>query len=202
MAWRFFTAGGVVQTGEYGELAANAVTSAKILDGTIVNADIAAATITNAKLATPGIVVQMVNTQTGAMTTGATQLPYDNSIPQNGEGDEYMTLAITPKNAANILVIEVVWFGSTNAPNNLSVALFVGSTAAALAATQVVIPTANYGATLPLTHKVTAGVTTGLTFKVRAGGEVSGTTTFNGSAAARRFGGVASSSITITEYTP
>ena len=76
MAWRFFTAGGVAKTGEYVELAANAVTSAKILDGTIVNADISAsAGITNAKLATPGWA------KLGTFTINANSLTYT-SIPQ------------------------------------------------------------------------------------------------------------------------
>ena len=38
-----------------------------------------------------------------------------------------------------------------------------------------------------------------ITFKVRAGANAAGTTTFNGTGGARRMGGVAASSITITE---
>ncbi len=53
--------------------------------------------------------VQVVNTETGAVATGTTVMPADNTIPQNTEGDEYMTLAITPTNTNNKLLIEVEW---------------------------------------------------------------------------------------------
>jgi U3 small nucleolar RNA-associated protein 20 len=49
-------------------------------------------------------------------------------------------------------------------------------------------------------HYMTAGTTSSTTFRVRAGAAGAATTTFNGTAGARKFGGVASSSITITEY--
>ncbi|BCU95174.1 MAG: hypothetical protein CM15mV8_0180 [Caudoviricetes sp.] len=42
-----------------------------------------------------GKLLQQVHTQTGAVNTGTTIFPEDDSIPQNTEGDEYMTLSIT-----------------------------------------------------------------------------------------------------------
>ena len=53
--------------------------------------------------------VQVVNTQTGAVDTGTTAMPCDDTIPQNTEGDEFMTLAITPTSATNKLKIDVVF---------------------------------------------------------------------------------------------
>ena len=47
-----------------------------------------------------------------------------------------------------------------------------------------------------------AGTTSETTFKVRFGGNASGTMTFNGRLGSRKYGGVFASSITITEYTP
>jgi len=149
-----------------------------------------------------GKVVQMKNVQTGAVATGTTVVPDDDTIPQITEGNEYMTLAITPTNASNILLIEVTWFGNGDiADSIIIVSLFVGTTADALASVAGQVP-ANYRRTVTFTHKVTAGVTTELTFRVRAGLHASGTTTFNGTGGARKYGGVAASSITITEYTP
>jgi hypothetical protein len=40
--------------------------------------------------------LQVVNTTTGAVATGTTVMPFDDTIPQSGEGDQYMSLAITP----------------------------------------------------------------------------------------------------------
>ena len=55
--------------------------------------------------------VQVVNTETGAVATGTTNAVADNTIPQNTEGDEYMTLAITPTNTNNKLLIQgSKWF--------------------------------------------------------------------------------------------
>jgi len=55
-----------------------------------------------------GFVVQMVSTQTGALQTDTTTIPADDTIPQNTEGFEVMTLAITLKSATNKLEIDVV----------------------------------------------------------------------------------------------
>jgi hypothetical protein len=63
-----------------------------------------AATFKNA-----GDVVQVVNYQTGAVATGSNVNPitYDDSIPQNNEGDEYLSLTITPTSASNQILIFV-----------------------------------------------------------------------------------------------
>lgn len=146
-----------------------------------------------------GDMVQMVNTQTGAVNTGTTVMPFDNTIPQNTEGDEYMTLAITPTSATNKLLIEVEAFVGSTASQRMSVALFQDSTASALAATSEFHPNVNTMEAVSLRHYMTTGTTSSTTFKVRIGGDGAGTTTFNGVSAGRIFGGVCASSITITE---
>jgi hypothetical protein len=148
----------------------------------------------------PGKVVQVVNFQTGAVATGTTTIPTDDTIPQITEGNEYMTLAITPTNASNILMIQVVGYVYSTVNSEITHALFVGNTANALAAVSS-YALAGITRTLGLTHSVVAGTTSALTFRVRLGADAAGTTTFNGYNGTRRFGGVASSSITITEYT-
>jgi len=148
-------------------------------------------------------VVQMVNEQTGAVATGSTSMPYDDTIPQITEGDQYLSLAITPTNASNVLLIEVNGFFALNTGNYLTVGLFVVGTANALAATMNISDAVNRPFQQSFTHKITAGTTSALTFTVRAGlGSGSGTVTRNGAGGSRVFGGVASTSITITEYTP
>ena len=174
------------------------VSSSMITDATILNADIgAAAAIATTKLGA-GAIVQVVNVTTGAVATGTTVMPEDDTIPQKTEGDEYMTLAITPTHASNILKIDVIFYGNTSALRSMSVALFKDAVAGALAATASVV-TADQPDTPTLTHWVAAGGTSEITFKVRAGPNAAGTTSFNGNGGARRYGGVASSSITITE---
>ena len=144
-------------------------------------------------------VVQTVNTQNGGAGSGTTAIPWDDTIPQNTEGDEYINRSITPKNTNNILHIDVTLVLSNNAATVQTAALFQDTTASAIAAAGVYIDTADKGYTLTFKHKMVAGTTSATTFKVRSGGQ-SGTTTLNG-AGSRKYGGVSASSITITEYT-
>jgi len=146
-----------------------------------------------------GGVVQIVNTQTGAVATGTTTTPLDDTIPQNTEGNQYMTLAITPKATTNRLKIEVQFVYAHSTGVHVTVALFQDNTANALAAVVDGTGVADAMSPVSLVHYMTAGTTSETTFKVRAGG-VSGTLTFNGRAGARIDGGVLASSITITEY--
>ena len=147
-----------------------------------------------------GSVVQVVNFQTGAVATGTTVIPHDDSIPQITEGTEFMTLAITPKNTSNLLKIDVVMHVTMNGANYMISALFQDTTASALAAINVSLAQgANWTNSLSYTHYMTAGTTNATTFKVRGGPNGSATFTFNGQSGGRIYGGVAASSITITE---
>jgi len=143
--------------------------------------------------------IQWVNTQTGAVATGSTVMPDDDTIPQITEGNEYMTLAITPTNAANTLLIDVVINFSCNYDEAVMLALFQDATAGALAAETVYATSTGNRYTTHFTHKMTAGTTSATTFRVRVGASTAGTITFNGYSAGRRLGGVMASSITIRE---
>ena len=150
---------------------------------------------------TAGTIIQIVNFTTGASATGTTQMVGDDTIPQNDEGDEYMTLAVTPTNSSNKLIINVranvIHTGTAGAHYG---ALFQDSTANALAtAWAAKNATANNPTMLVIDHYMTAGTTSETTFKFRSGISVSGTTTFNGVTGSRFFGGSFASSITITE---
>lgn len=144
--------------------------------------------------------LQIVNVTDSAFATGTTVMVNDDTIPQNTEGDEVMTLAITPQSATSKLKIDVTYFGASNSAGGvgMAVALFQDSTADALASIMQQTSGANETVAISFTHFMTSGTTSATTFKVRGGG-LAGTHTFNGAAAARIFGGVASSSITITE---
>jgi hypothetical protein len=150
-----------------------------------------------------GVAVQEVNIKDGEVATGATAMVYDDTIPQNTEGDEYMSLSITPKSATNTLNIVVSGaFSNSVASNFFFLALFKDSTVDALTAVAGTNSQLDaMASTFTLTYSMVAGTTSPVAFKLRAGG-ASGTTTFNGVAGVRRFGGVYDSSITITEVTP
>ena len=156
-------------------------------------------TLTSAEMPA-GSVVQVVNYQTGAVATGTTQFLHDDSIPQITEGNEFMTLAITPNSTSNKLKIDVVMYCTQNGANYMMSALFQDTTASALAAINVPLAqAANWTNSLSYTHYMTAGTTNATTFKVRGGANGAATFTFNGQTGNRIYGGVAASSITITE---
>lgn len=146
-------------------------------------------------------VQQKLSSITGAVATGTTVIPFDDSIPQSGEGDQYMSLAITPKSATSTLKITVVWNGTNSnvGPDGMIIALFQDSTADALAAATNIIFGAGNNVQVILVWEMTSGTTSATTFKVRAGSGSVGTTTFNGFSGGRIFGGVLASSITIEE---
>ena len=145
-------------------------------------------------------VIQVVNVQDGAVATGTTVIPEDDTIPQNTDGDEYITLAITPTNASNTLKIEVVANISHSAGGEIGAWLFQDSAADSLGGATAYQSVAAHFNNIKFTHYMTAGTVSATTFKVRCGCPNSGTTTFNGEGGVRRYGGVMASSITITEY--
>jgi hypothetical protein len=151
-----------------------------------------------------GTTLQTVFFETGALATGTTTIPFDDTIPQQTEGDQYMSLAITPKSATSKLLIDVVFMcaTSTGSASAIAVVIFQDATANALAVGWVGSPTPGTALSLSFRHTMTSGTTSSTTFKVRAGGAAAGTTTFNGANSGRFFGGTMASSIVIREVLP
>ena len=147
----------------------------------------------------PGETVQVRRTQTGAYATGTTTIPIDDTIPQNTEGTEVMTQAITPRSSLNKLLIEHIGFYGHDATGTVGAAIFKDSTASALAVMGSTIPVSTYIATIAVAHLMTAGTASSTTFKIRAGSGNAGTLEFNGAAGIRRYGGVAASSLQVAE---
>lgn len=169
-------------------------------NGQVLTADSTAST--GLKWSTPSAkVVQIVNTQSQTTSTGTGTIPSDGSIPQITEGDQYMTLAITPTSASNILLIDVVAISAAGSDTIQTTALFQDSTANALAACSGLIAGTDKIFNMAFKYKMTAGTTSSTTFRVRIGGNA-GTTTFNGRAGGSPTGATQTSSITITEFTP
>lgn len=166
----------------------NSVPTAAIQDSAVTSDKVAA-----------GAVVQRITAQYQAVGTGTTVIPIDDTIPQNTEGDQYMSQAITPKSATNILVIQMSALLASSSTGTLVHALFQDSTANALAADPQYYGTANAFQQLTLAYAMVAGTTSSITFKYRAGLGGAGTTTFNGAVGARYFGAIPKSSITIWE---
>ncbi len=149
-----------------------------------------------------GSFIQEVYTQTSAYVSGTTVIPLDDTIPQNTEGFEVITVTITPTSATSILEISFDGvIGNTSGTYGTSIALFQDSTAGALAATSTSVWTGASPISGTLRHNMVAGTTSATTFKIRIGPSVTSTSAING-ASGRLYGGVATTSITVKEYTP
>ena len=125
-------------------------------------------------------------------------MPYDDTIPQSNEGVEVLTLAYTPASATNKLRIQAVIQASFSLNiYEVAIALFKDSIADALC---VNWSTTYVSECIHLDYTMVAGSTSAATFKIRVGAQGAGTVNINGTYnSIRRYGGVAGSSLTITE---
>lgn len=140
----------------------------------------------------PGALIQDASNLVTTVATGSTAIPDDDTIPQITEGDQYMSQAITPVSAANILEIQhEADYAHSGTAGHVDVALFQDATANALATARAGRDgAANSSALAVLRHRMLAAQTTSTTMRIRAGNNTGATTTFNGQAGARKHGGV------------
>lgn len=149
-----------------------------------------------------GRVLQYLQTSTSSRFDCTTTMPTDDTIPQNTEGDEILTLTITPTSISNYLVIKFNTFGTATVNTVPACGLFQDSTANALAAevlwSTIVDELWGNGS---LFYKMTAGTTSATTFKIRVGPNAgAGNHVYlNGYSAGRVYGGVASTTLEIWE---
>lgn len=147
----------------------------------------------------PGMQRQSLGTSSTAATAITAVIPFDDTIPQNTEGVEILTLSITPKATTSVLEIEACIDVGFNTGGQTGVlALFQDSTANALATAHACIDGTGAGTQVILRHRMTAGSVSPTTFKIRAG-TTGGTMTLNASGASRVFGGVGRSWLIIRE---
>jgi len=138
----------------------------------------------------PGERVQRMKTQSTTWDTGTTQLPFDDTIPQNTEGKEYLTRAITPTSLANVLDIDALMVLSFDAAAYITAALFYDTSVNAVAAEAFYCGSANEIGALRISHSMLPAVAAlgdTTTFKLRAGASTAGQIGFNGTSAASRF---------------
>lgn len=150
----------------------------------------------------PGQTIQRRSYTDSAMATGATILPNDDTIPQSGEGNQFMSLAITPRSALNVLIWRHVGNYAVAGSATASIcALFQDATANALAATTFTGGPGGASQYSPavLEHAARAGTASATTGKIRVGNGGGTTTTFNGQSGARTMGGVMGSRFSVEE---
>lgn len=151
----------------------------------------------------PGDLVACVWTRDSAYATGTTAVPVDDTIPQITEGDQYMTLAVTPKSVMNRLHIshQGCYACGSVGVDVATIALFQDATANALAS--MMARTLYEGNPAPsgygIYHEMRAGTVSATTFRIRVGGATNRGIVFNGYTAAI-MGGTLNSYVKIEEY--
>lgn len=157
--------------------------------------------MTQNNINTASRVLQYLTASSASVVTCNTAIPYDDTIPQNTEGNEVLTLAITPSSASSTLLITFECQATASATSNQwSMALFQDTTADALAATSVrcTVSTSQCGL---LRYVMTSGTTSSTTFKIRVGPSGGAATYVNGDNTGNRLmGGVSLATLTIVEY--
>lgn len=146
--------------------------------------------------------LQTVTYKTGAAASGPTVIPFDDTLPQSGEGDQFLSVSITPTAVGSTLEVTV---NATVAHSNAYTvigALFQDSDASASAVACTTMAIANGPMPIVIKHEVQSVAMVSTTFKFRAGAGLAGTTALNGIGGARRLGGALYSSITVKEYLP
>lgn len=153
-----------------------------------------------------GTVIGRAYTEYTANTNLATSIPADDTIPQNTEGTEILSVALTLTNAANRVRARFSGFFSVATDGVVTAALFIGSSADAINA--VGFDSANAGASgvdrlkpLPLDFEHAPGSVGPHTYSIRVGGAAV-TIRMNGTSAARRYGGAARSVLILEEIVP
>jgi len=150
-----------------------------------------------------GKLVQQVRAAFSGFQNIINQIPLDDTIPQNTEGDEILSVTITPTNVNSILVIDAVVFGLTGG-NDAVYAIFQDSTVNALFATAS-FHTNNRPGTTSIQAYITAGTTSATTIKLRAGYSVpGGSLCINGDTSRAFFGGgtIPNTTLFVTEFSP
>lgn len=147
----------------------------------------------------PGDAIQTIWNTSGAVATGTTTVPFDDTIPQNTEGDQYFSTAITANSPCNLARIRsrLNFCNSTLAWQITSI--FQDSTANALKTGYTLNVSTNYGMQVLVEHLMLFATGSTTTFKLRSGAHTASTTTLNGQAGGRLFGGVSDSFLCVEE---
>jgi hypothetical protein len=151
-----------------------------------------------------GTIAQVVRDTDATYVTATTDLPCDNSIPQITEGEEVLSVAITPVNASSILRITAYLPLGASTAGQVGAALFVDATAGALNAIGQRVNSAAGMSPMVLRHTVAAASTSARTYRIRIGPDVGGPAEayLNGDGTSRQFGGVCLASLEVEEILP
>ena len=143
-----------------------------------------------------GKIAQVVYANSYAFVSSTTLVPDDDTIMQNTEGVEIITLAITPTATDSILKVDFTTTVGSSPDYYLYFGIFQDSTAGALAS----IGHHNYAnSNIHMTQAFVAGTASATTIKIRGGNSTTGYMCFNGRSTIKKGGDIPHTSLVITE---
>lgn len=155
-------------------------------------------TLFSSNIKLPGEVIGRWTSIDGTTATGATTTPLDDTIPQNTEGNQFMSLAVTLNSLANL--VKATHRAIYTSASAVYITAAIHENAVANAKGAGVSSTA--GANQPFQVSVDfvgLAATTTPTYTVRAGGSGASTVRFNGYNGAQVFGGAANGILEVWE---
>lgn len=151
-----------------------------------------------------GKIAQVIPASISSLITLSTVMPADDTIPQQTEGDEILTVTITPTNINSKIIVTAKFYAV-----NVVVASFSGTAAIFRDATSDALGAVQYSAEAESTtialdvNDIPATALVATTFKLRSGPTVAPNTfEVNGFNGSRKYGGVASCTLTAWEILP
>lgn len=161
----------------------------------------------NWNLATKGrrtgkLIQRAIATTNTRIAVGGTTIPFDNSIPQSGEGVEVLTVSITPLKSTTRLRINFIGNVGAAAVSPFTTALFQDAVADSLCATSDRVSANSTIQTAKLFYEMDSPGTSSVTFKIRIGPSGAVSMDLNGTGGADIFGGVSVASLTVDEIEP
>lgn len=146
----------------------------------------------------PGSVVQTKYGEYTANTNITAVIPTDDTIPQNTEGTEIISLSITPRFATSTILLRFAGQFSTSGVQSGFCALFRGSTSNAIAS-QFVYSQAGTYQTWNLAYMDSPATTSATTYSLRVGPGGAATLRLNGTNVQRYMGGSSRAVLTAQE---
>lgn len=126
-------------------------------------------------------------------------IPFDDTVPQNTEGTQILSLSFAAKSPTNRLRIRFSGQASLSTNQNMAVAIFSSASANALVAQAEYSSLANVFTRLAAEVEYVPGTTAALTYSVRVGPATAVTMRMNGTSTARFFGGSSRAVLVIEE---
>lgn len=153
--------------------------------------------ISNPALPSVQLLQAPVTATNATYSSSTATIPGDDTIPQNTEGTQILSVTITPVSSTSTLYLTALVHGAITAANGITATIFKSGSSNALAAQTMNLDSGN--ALIFVRATTPTGTTNPITITVRVGLGAAGTLYLNGNSTSRIFGGVRFSSIEVLE---